>query len=70
METNLYEKLKAYFCILSHTGYIKNDVVEGLIVLDYIKDLTRNYDLELLGSCEDMLIINELLNRVNFKMCL
>lgn len=65
--TNLsYEALHRYFTRLSQSGYMKYTNVESLIVLLYIQELVKDYDLDI----EEQTIINKALSCLQGSYCM
>ena len=65
--TNLsYEALHRYFTRLSQSGYMKYTNVESLIVLLYIQELVKDYDLDI----EEQTIIDKALSCLQGSNCM
>ena len=65
--TNLsYEALHRYFTRLSQSGYIKYTNVESLIVLLYIQELVKDYDLDI----EEQTIVDKVLSCLQGSNCM
>ena len=65
--TNLsYEALHRYFTRLSQSGYMKYTNVESLIVLLYIQELVKDYDLDI----EEQTIVDKALSCLQGSNCM
>lgn len=65
--TNLsYEALHRYFTRLSQSGYMKYSSVDSLIVLLYIQEIVKEFDLDI----EEQTIINKALSCLQGSNCM
>lgn len=65
--TNLsYEALHRYFTRLSQSGYMKYSNVDSLIVLLYIQEIVKEFDLDI----EEQTIINKALSCLQGSNCM
>lgn len=65
--TNLsYEALHRYFTRLSQSGYMKYSSVDSLIVLLYIQEIVKEFDLDI----EEQAIINKALSCLQGSNCM
>lgn len=65
--TNLsYEALHRYFTRLSQSGYVKYSSVDSLIVLLYIQEIVKEFDLDI----EEQTIINKALSCLQGSNCM
>lgn len=65
--TNLsYEALHRYFTRLSQSGYVKYPNVNSLIVLLYIQEIVKEFDLDI----EEQAIINKALSCLQGNNCM
>lgn len=65
MSNNLYSMLKDYFNNLFYSGYTRQEITDKIVLLDFIENLTKYPDFQLYATCEDILIIETLLNYIN-----
>lgn len=70
MEINLGQKLKDYFYTISNTGYLNYNTTNGLIVLKFLLDILANPDLHLEATCEEIEIVNNLIECIILKLCI
>lgn len=70
MEINLEQKLKDYFYTISSTGYLNYNTTNSLIVLKFLLDILSNPDLSLEATCEEIEIINNLIECIILKLCI
>ena len=65
--TNLsYEALHRYFTRLSQSGYMKYSDVDSLIILLYIQEIVKEFDLDI----EEQTIINNALSCLQGSNCM
>jgi hypothetical protein len=70
MEINLEQKLKGYFYTISSTGYLNYNTTNSLIVLKFLLDILSNPDLPLEATCEEIEIVNNLIECIILKLCI
>lgn len=70
MKINLEQKLKDYFYTISSTGYLNYNTTNNLIVLKFLLDILSNPDLPLEATCEEIEIVNNLIECIILKLCI
>ena len=64
------DMLKDYFYTISSTGYLNYNTTNSLIVLKFLLDILSNPDLSLEATCEEIEIINNLIECIILKLCI
>ena len=70
MEINLEQKLNDYFYTIICTGYFNQNTTNNLIVLKFLLDILSNLDLPLEATCEEIEIVNNLIECIILKLCI
>ena len=70
LREELEQKLKDYFYTISSTGYLNYNTTNSLIVLKFLLDILSNPDLSLEATCEEIEIINNLIECIILKLCI
>lgn len=67
MKKEILNRLKQYFEQVKYVGYVKQDIIENILIMYFLDNILNNPDLELYVSDTELTNIYDLIEYINLN---